>query len=162
MAASPEQLFSRLDALGIRHKTHHHPPVRTVAEAVMLRGTLPGGHCKNLFLEDRQGGLWLIVMLEDSRADLKALSIRLGAPRFSFGKPERLREALGVEPGAVTPFALINDAAQRVAVVLDQAMLEHDPVNYHPLDNSMTTALAPGDLLRFIASCGHQPRIMEL
>jgi Ala-tRNA(Pro) deacylase len=162
MAASPEQLFSRLDALGIRHQTHRHPPVRTVAEAVMLRGALPGGHCKNLFLEDRQGGLWLIVMLEDSRADLKALSIRLGAPRFSFGKPERLRAALGVEPGAVTPFALINDAAQRVAVVLDQAMLEHDPVNYHPLDNAMTTALAPGDLLRFIASCGHQPRILEL
>jgi len=162
MAATPDALFARLDALGIAYRTHRHPPVFTVAEAVERRGALPGGHCKCLFLEDRQGGLWLIVALEDRRVDLKALSGRLGAPRFSFGKPETLRAVLGVEPGSVTPFALLNDSDQRVAVVLEAAMLERAPLNYHPLVNTMTTALAPADLLRFIAACGHRPRILEL
>ena len=162
MAATPDELFQRLDALGIRHVTHRHPPLHTVAESVRLRGTLPGGHCKSLFLKDRKGGLWLVVVLEDRRLDLNALSARLGAPRFSFGSPALLQEVLGVTPGSVTPFALLNDTARRVAVVLDADMLEHDPLNYHPLVNTATTAVAPADLLRFIAACGHQPRILAL
>jgi len=162
MPATPEELLARLDALGIPHRTYEHPPVFTVAEAVALRGKLPGGHCKSLFLKDRKDGLWLAVMLEDRRIDLKALADRLGAPRFSFGSAALLAEALGVTPGSVTPFALINDKSQRVTVVLDEAMLSHDPLNYHPLDNARTTAIAPADLLAFIAACGHRPRILAL
>ena len=162
MAATPDELFQRLDALGIRHVTHQHPPLHTVAESVMLRGALPGGHCKSLFLKDRKGGLWLVVVLEERRLDLNALSARLDAPRFSFASPELMQEVLGVTPGSVTPFALINDSAQRVAVVLDADMLRHDPLNYHPLVNTATTAVAPADLLRFIAACGHQPRLVAL
>jgi Ala-tRNA(Pro) deacylase len=162
MPATPEALFARLDALAIPHRTHHHPPLHTVAESVSLRGTLPGGHCKSLFLIDRKGGLWLVVVLEDRRLDLKALSELLGAPRFSFASPERLLAALGVTPGSVTPFALMNDTAQAVKVVLDEAMLRHRPLNYHPLVNIATTAVAPEDLLRFIAACGHTPRIVAL
>jgi Ala-tRNA(Pro) deacylase len=162
MAATPEELFARLDALGIAHVTHRHPPVFTVAESVSLRGALPGGHCKSLFLEDKKGGLWLVVVLEDRRMDMRALSERLGAPRFSFGSPETLRAALGIAPGSVTPFALVNDRERKVAVVLDEAMLRHDPLNYHPLVNTMTTAIAPADLLRFIASCGRAPRILAM
>ena len=160
--ATPEALFARLDALGIRHVTHRHPPLHTVAESVMLRGHLPGGHCKSLFLKDRKGGLWLVIMLEERRVDLKALADRLGAPRFSFGSPALLAERLGVQPGSVTPFALINDPAQCVAVVLDRAMLECNPLNYHPLVNTATTAVAPADLLAFIAHCGHRPRLVDL
>jgi Ala-tRNA(Pro) deacylase len=160
--ATPDELFRRLDALGIRHVTHHHPPVFTVAEAAALRGALPGGHCKSLFLKDKKGGLWLCVMLEERRLDLNKLAARLGAPRFSFGSPELLGEVLGIPPGSVTPFALINDPARRVTVVLDEEMLAHDPLNYHPLDNSMTTAVAPDDLRRFIEDCGHTPRILHL
>jgi Ala-tRNA(Pro) deacylase len=159
---TPDRLFARLDALGIAHRTYTHPPVFTVAEAVALRGQLPGGHCKSLFLRDKKGGLWLLVALEERRIDLKRLADALGAPRFSFGGAELLFEVLGVRPGSVTPFALVNDPAQRVAVVLDRGMLEHDPLNYHPLENHRTTAIAPGDLLRFIAACGHRPRIVEL
>ncbi len=162
MAATPDELFQRLDALGIRHVTHRHPPLHTVAESVMLRGTLPGGHCKSLFLKDRKGGLWLVVVLEDRRLDLNALSARLGAPRFSFGSAALMEEVLGVTPGSVTPFALVNDRAHRVAVVLDADMLERDPLNYHPLVNTATTAIAPADLLRFISACGHEPRIVAL
>ncbi len=162
MAATPEDLFARLDALGIRVTTHRHPPLFTVDEAKALRGDLPGGHCKCLFLKDKKGALWLVVTLEDRRVDLKTLECRVGAGgRFSFGRPDLLREALGVEPGAVTPFALMNDAAGRVGVVLDREMLEFELLNYHPLVNDATTAIAPRDLLAFIAACGHQPVVVD-
>ena len=158
---TPDQLFARLDVLGIAHRTYSHPPVFTVAEAAALRGTLPGGHCKSLFLKDKKGGLWLAVVLEERQVDLKRLADALGAPRFSFGNPELLYEVLGVRPGSVTPFAVANDTGCRVAVLLDKLMLGHDPLNYHPLENDRTTAVAPADLLRFIEACGHRPRIVD-
>jgi Ala-tRNA(Pro) deacylase len=159
---TPERLFARLDGLGIVHRTYTHPPVFTVEEAKALRGTLPGGHCKSLFLKDKKGGLWLVVALEECRVDLKLLADALGAPRFSFGSAELLDEVLGVRPGSVTPFAAVNDKECRVAIVLQQAMLDHDPLNYHPLENDRTTAVAPGDLIRFLEACGHAPRIVAI
>jgi Ala-tRNA(Pro) deacylase len=159
---TPEQLFRHLDALDIAHRTVSHPAVFTVAEAAAMRGDLPGGHCKSLFLKDKRGGFWLAVMLEERRIDLNKLAVRLAAPRFSFGAAAELEALLGVRPGSVTPFALVNDVAHRVAPVLDRAMLDRDPLNYHPLANDRTTAIAPADLLRFIAACGHQPRIVDL
>jgi Ala-tRNA(Pro) deacylase len=160
--AAPADLFARLDALGIAHHTFEHPPLHTVAESVALRGALPGGHCKSLFLRDRKGGLWLAVMLEDRRVDLKGLSDKLAAPRFSFASAELLLEVLGVRPGSVTPFALMNDRALRVTPVLDERMLGFDPLNYHPLVNTATTAVSPGGLLAFIAATGHAPRVVSL
>jgi Ala-tRNA(Pro) deacylase len=162
MAASEADLITRLDALGIAHRTYRHPAVFTVDEAKALRGALPGGHCKSLFLKDRRDGLWLAVMLEHRRVDLRKLSDRLGAPRFSFGNADLLYEVLGVTPGSVTPFAAINDRARRVTIVLDEEMLAIDPLNYHPLTNEATTAVAPADLLRFLDDCGHAPRILHL
>jgi Ala-tRNA(Pro) deacylase len=162
MPLSPDDLFQRFDRLGITYRTHHHPPVFTVAEAAALRGELPGGHCKSLFLKDKKGGLWLAAMLEERRTDLNRLAERLGAPRFSFGNAELLWEVLGVRPGSVTPFAVVNDTAGRVQVVLDDEMLRHDPLNYHPLDNSMTTAVSPEDLLRFLVDCAHNPRVLHV
>jgi Ala-tRNA(Pro) deacylase len=159
---TPEELFARLDALGIAHCTYSHPPVFTVAEAVALRGELPGGHCKSLFLKDKKGGFWLAVMLEERRTDLKKLAARLGAPRFSFGGAADLHRLLGVRPGSVTPFALPNDIQHLVTPALDREMLERDPLNYHPLENDRTTAISPADLLRFIAASRHTPRIVDL
>ncbi|MBV8738136.1 MAG: prolyl-tRNA synthetase associated domain-containing protein [Alphaproteobacteria bacterium] len=159
---TPEELFQFLDALGIAHSTAIHPPVFTVAEATALRGKLPGGHCKSLFLKDKRGSFWLAVMLEERRTDLNKLAARLGAPRFSFGGSNDLYRILGVRPGSVTPFALINDREHRVTAVLDRDMLANSPLNYHPLANDRTTAISPDDLLRFIAACGHRPRIVDL
>lgn len=158
----PEELFARLDGLGIAHRTHSHPPVFTVAEAAALRGSLPGGHCKSLFLKDKKGGLWLAVMLEERRIDLTKLAQKLGAPRFSFGSAETLYRFLGVTPGSVTPFALANDRDRRVSLVLDREMLEHNPLNYHPLTNDRTTAISPADLLRFVEACGHPAIVLDL
>lgn len=161
MAATEEGLFAKFTGLGIETTTTRHTPVFTVNEAKALRGALPGGHTKNLFLKDKKGGLWLVVALEDRKIDLKWLQRELGVGRLSFGSAELLREVLGVEPGSVTPFALINDGTGRVQAVLDQSMLDAEVVYYHPLVNSATTAIAPDDLLRFLYACGHRPRIMR-
>ena len=159
-ARTPDQLFAFLDSLGIAHKTVTHPPVFTVEEARALRGQLPGGHTKNLFLRDKKHALYLVVAPEDADIDLKGLHRLLGATgRFSFGSADLLREVLGVEPGSVTPFAAINDSENRVTVVLDAAMMAHETLNYHPLTNTMTTAISRGDLVKFLEATGHEPRI---
>ncbi|MGH6872464.1 MAG: prolyl-tRNA synthetase associated domain-containing protein [Rhizomicrobium sp.] len=160
--ASDTQLYARLDALGIAHKTYAHIPVFTVEESSGVCAGIPGGHTKNLFLKDNKGGLWLVVVRAALRVDLKALSTVLASPRFSFGSGELLIATLGVPPGSVTPFALINDAAGVVRVVLDEAMLQNDPVNFHPLRNDRTTAVSPTGLLRFIRDTGHEPRIVKI
>jgi len=160
--ATPETLFARLDALGIAVETVEHEPVFTVDEARRLRGTIPGGHVKNLFLRDKKGRQWLVVCEEERPVDLKALAGRIGAGRLSFGSPERLRAALGVEPGSVTPFAVINDPGAAVQTVLDARLMAFETINAHPLVNTMTTAIARDDLLRFIEACGHTPQIVDL
>ena len=159
MPATREELFERFKSLGIQTKTRDHAPVFTVEEARALRGEIEGGHCKNLFLKDDKGGLWLIVCLEESQIDLKAAPAKIGSRRLSFGKPDLLMEVLGVEPGSVTPFALINDTANRVNVVLDAAMMAHDKLSYHPLQNTATTTISAADLVTFIKACGHSPKI---
>ena len=153
----PQQLFARLAALGIAQRTVEHPPVFTVEEAKALRGNLPGHHIKNLFLRNKKEEMWLVVALEDRTIDLKRLGEVLGAGRLSFGSPERLRRHLGVEPGSVTPFALVNDEARAVRLALDRGLAGDGPVNAHPLINTMTTAIAPADLLRLFDATGHAP-----
>jgi Ala-tRNA(Pro) deacylase len=153
----PQQLFAKLEALGIAHRTVEHPPVFTVEEAKALRGNLAGHHIKNLFLRNKKEEMWLVVALEDRAVDLKRLGEALGAGRLSFGSPERLRRVLGVEPGSVTPLALVNDEARVVRLALDRGLKEGGPVNAHPLVNTMTTAIAIQDLLRLFEATGHAP-----
>jgi len=162
MPATRADLLARLDALGIATKTIDHAPVFTVEEARALRGEIPGGHCKNLFLKDEKGEIYLIVCLEDARVDLKAAPSRIGSRRLTFGKPELLMEILGVEPGSVTPFGLINDTAARATVILDAVMMEQEWLNYHPLRNDATTTIRATDLLAFIRATGHEPRIIQV
>jgi Ala-tRNA(Pro) deacylase len=157
-----ETLYEHLRALGITWTHYAHVPVFTVEEALQVNLTQPGGHTKNLFLKDKKGGLWLVVLRDDFKLDLNALSKQIGAPRFSFGSGELLVETLGVPPGSVTPFALINDTEHKVRVVLDAEMLKQEPLNYHPLRNDRTIAVSRDDLLKFIASCGHIPMIETL
>jgi Ala-tRNA(Pro) deacylase len=159
--ARERALMVRLDALGISTRTYEHAPVFTVEEARTLRGALPGTHTKNLFLEDRKGGLWLVVAREELSIDLNALARSLAAPRFSFGKAETMIAILGVAPGAVTPFALMNDSAGKVRAVFDEGM-RGDPLNFHPLRNDKTMAIALEDLLRFVADTGHDVRTLPL
>ena len=163
MPATPADLFVFLDRLDIPHTTITHPPLFTVEQSRALRGRIPGGQTKNLFLKDKKDALFLVVAVEDAAIELKTLHRLLGASgRFSFGSAELLGAVLGVIPGAVTPFAAMNDTAGRVTVVLDAAMMTHDILNYHPLDNTMTTTIARDDLVRFLVATGHQPWIMAV
>lgn len=159
--AAPGDLFARLEALGIAAESFEHPAVYTVEEAKALRGTLAGAHIKNLFLRNKKGRMWLVTCQEDREIDLKALGERLGAGRFSFGSAERLMRYLGVLPGAVTPFGVVNDRQGQVAVVLDSALARHDRVNCHPLVNTMTTAISGRDLVRFLEAEGHPPQLLD-
>ena len=156
-----EGLLAFLDALGVAHVTHDHAPVFTVGEGADIKAQMPGGHTKNLFLKDKKGALVLISALQSTQIELKRLHERLGCGRLSFGSPERLADALGVTPGSVTAFALINDPERRVRFILDAALLEHDTVNFHPLRNDATTAVSREGLLAFLAALGREPEVMD-
>ncbi|SRR5258706_3215834 len=160
--ATRAQLFDRLAELGIEGRTLEHDAVFTVAESERLDRELPGGHTKNLFLKDAKDRLFLVTAEARAAIDLKTLHKRLGCARLSFGKPELLMDVLGVPPGSVTAFALINDREHRVSVVLDEELLSYDTINCHPLTNTATTNIARDDLLRFIRACGHEPRVVRL
>jgi len=160
--ADRQALFARLEELGIAAITVEHEPVFTVAQSQDLRDGLPGAHTKNLFLAGKDGRALLVVAKDETRVDLKSLAQRLGLGRLSFGKPELLLALLGVTPGSVTPFALMNDSHARVAVVVDAALLDFAEVNFHPLENTATTRIASADLMRFIRACGHEPKVMAL
>lgn len=156
-----QDLFDTLDAMGIGHSTVDHPPLYTVEQSKRLRGDLPGAHSKNLFLRNKKGQMWLVTCLEHRQFDLKSLSHHIGTRGLSFCSPQRLMQYLGVIPGAVTPFAVINDVDSVVQVVLDAALLDIDPLNFHPLDNSKTTAIAPDDLIKFLQAINHSPQFVN-
>jgi Ala-tRNA(Pro) deacylase len=160
--ARSADLFDRLDELGIAYRTVELPAVFTVEQSKGYRGELFGGHTKNLFLRNKKGRMWLLVCREDLEIDLRALGEKLGAGRFSFASPERLMKYLGVIPGAVTPFGVLNDTEGRVTVVIERAALDDEPLNFHPLDNAMTTAIRAADLLKFLESVNHPPEIIDL
>lgn len=155
--ASEHDLFALLDKLGVVHSTIEHRPLFTVEDGRDLHHKIPGMHCKNLFLKDKKDKLWLVVMPGDKRAHLTRLEKVIGAARLSFGKPELLKEIMGIEPGSVTPFALINDHSRRVTVVLDKDMMAAPLVNFHPLRNTASTTLSAADLLKFIKHLAYSP-----
>ncbi len=163
MPATRQDLLARLAEPGIATTTLDHEAVFTVAESSKLERELPGGHTKNLFLKDKKDRMWLVTAEEDRGIDLKGLGTVLGANgRVSFGSPERLMRHLGVEPGAVTPFGLANDTAGQVSFVLDEGLLRHDVLNFHPLTNAATTAIARDDFLRFLDAISHRPQVLAL
>jgi len=162
MAATPDELFAFFDKLGIGHSTVEHPPFFTVEEGRPWHDKIPGLHCKNLFIKDRKGGIWLVVLPADKRADLGRLEKLLSAPRFSFARPEVLQEVMELTPGSVTPFGLINDAQRRITVVLDEEMLASETVNFHPLHNAASTTPTSADLVRFVRALGYQPTIVQV
>ncbi len=161
MTASPAKLFAFLDRHGIAHSTLEHPPVFRVEEGAEIKAALPGGHSKNLFLKDARGQLWLVSALGHTKIDLKALPARIGSAKLSFGSEERLVEALGVRPGSVTALALINDPQHSVRFVIDKALWDSDPVNFHPLRNDATTALSREGCRGFLRALEVEPLVID-
>ncbi len=163
MPKTPEDLLAYLDELGIATMTVEHPPLHTVEDSVALRGEIPGGHAKNLFVKDKKSRLFLLTVGETATVDLKRVHEKIGAQgRVSFGSADLLEEVWGVRPGAVTPFGAINDPEGRVTVVLDTKLMGHSRVNFHPLVNTRTTGLGSSDLVRFLRATGHEPVIVSI
>jgi Ala-tRNA(Pro) deacylase len=163
MPKTPDDLFAFLDSLGISVSTRNHPPLFTVADSQAFRGDIAGGHTKNLFLKDKKDNFFLVAVDEDATVDLKQIHHLIGATsRVSFGKPEALMDLLGVVPGSVTVFGLINDGEARVRLVLDEALMENAVINGHPLTNEATTSIGRTDLLRFVRATGHEPVILKV
>ncbi len=161
MRASPDDLFAYLDQLGIGHATHWHDAVFTVAESGDLKSKMPGGHTKNLFLKDKDGALILISAEAHSELKLNHVHRLIGTKRLSFGAPDLMEEVLGVTPGSVTAFALMNDTAGQVRFLVDAALLAHDPVNFHPLTNTGTTAVSRADFETFVRATGHGFEVVD-
>ena len=162
LPTSPESLMQKLDDLGVTYTRYDHEAVFTVAESEKIEADMPGTHCRNLFLRDKKKRMFLVVLPNDVEVDMKKLAPIIGSDRISFGSADRLWEFLGVRPGSVCPFAIINDPEHKIKLVLDESMMKADIVNYHPLINTMTLGLSPDGLITFIKDCGHDPLIVDL
>lgn len=162
MAMSREDLFRHLDRLSIETQTREHEPVFTVAESEALHGSMPGAHTKNLFLKDAKGRLFLLVAEAHADINMKTLHKKIGCARLSFGKADVLQAKLGVTPGSVTAFAVMNDLDREVTVLIDKTLMESEVINCHPLQNTATTAIGRADLLTFLTDTGHEPRVVDL
>jgi Ala-tRNA(Pro) deacylase len=160
--ATRPDLFAYLDKLSIPTRTVEHPPVFTVEESEKLDREMEGGHTKNLFLKDAKGRLFLVVAEARASIDMKSLHKALDCARLSFGRPELLQEVLGIAPGSVTAFAVLNDKAGLVSVIIDESLMGFETINCHPLVNTATTNIGRDDLLRFMRATGHEPRIVAL
>ena len=160
--ASRADLMQMLDGLGIQTTTVEHPAVFTVEESEKLDRELDGGHTKNLFLKDAKGALFLVVAEARARIDMKSLHKTIGCARLSFGKPELLLEVLGVTPGSVTAFSVINDRTGRVGVIIDRTLMGFETINCHPLVNTATTSIGRDDLMKFLRATGHEPQVATL
>ncbi len=154
-------VFALLDELEIEHNTHEHEAIFTVEQGKEIKSKLPGGHTKNLFLKDKSGFLYLICALGETQIPINRLHKHLGCKRLSFAKPDLMEEVLGVSPGSVCLFAVMNDKESRVQLVLDKALLDHEVVNFHPLENTATTAITTKDMLKFAEATGHKPVIVD-
>jgi Ala-tRNA(Pro) deacylase len=161
--ATPDELLANLAGLGIKVSIFTHEAAYTVEQSAAMHGDMPGAHSKNLFLKDKKGRLFLVSARQDARIDLKRLHEVIGASgRLSFGSAEQLLAALGVTPGSVTAFAVFNDRAGAVTMVLDAGLMSYELLNFHPLINTMTCGIDREDLLRFLRSTGHEPLIVTL
>ena len=156
-----DRLLAWMEANGVEQTTHDHPAVFRVEEGLELKASLPGAHTKNLFLKDKKGRLWLISARQDTVVDLKRAPKTIGSDRLSFGNEALLYETLGVRGGSVTALGLINDPDRRVTFVFDKALWDADIVNFHPLTNTATTALAQAGFRRFLALIGREPMVVD-
>ncbi|MFN4024639.1 MAG: prolyl-tRNA synthetase associated domain-containing protein [Hyphomonas sp.] len=161
MPASPEDLFAYLDALGIAHSTTWHEAMFTVGQSATLKADMPGAHTKNLFLKDADGALVMIAAEAHNQLKLNQLHRRIGTRRLSFGPAELMTDVLGIMPGSVTAFALMNDRPARVRFLVDHILAEAETVNFHPLTNTGTTAISQTSFRRFVEATGHRFEIVD-
>jgi len=147
---------ARLAELGIPFTRKEHPPVATVEEAAVHWADVDATHCKNLFLRNQKGSRHYLVVIEHSKkADLRKVADQIGDGKLSFASPERLMTHLGLTPGSVSPFGLINDAAHAVRVVIDRDLKPAVRLSFHPNINTATLTIAAADFQKFLEASGN-------
>jgi Ala-tRNA(Pro) deacylase len=161
MSITRNNLFRYLNELNIQYSTIEHEPIFKVEDSALLKNNMAGANTKNLFLKDKKGQLFLVCAVSDTKINVNKLHHTLGCKRLSFGKPEVLKNALGVTPGSVTLFSIINDKNLEVTLVIDKSLLNYDIVNFHPLLNDATTAISNKDMIKFAKSTKHEPLIVD-
>jgi len=161
MPASREDLFALFDKLGIEHSTKDHKAVFTVEESAEIKADMPGAHTKNLFLKDKAGNFFLVCAESHAQIKVNKLHPHLGCKRLSFANADYLMEHLGVAPGSVCLFSVMNDTAGQVKLVIDKTLADSDIVNFHPLLNNATTAISSADMVKFAKATDHDPVIMD-
>ncbi len=162
LPTAPEQLLAHFDKLSIVYDLHHHDAVFTVEESSAIDKGIEGTHCRNMFVRDKKKRMFLISLANETKVDLKKVQDLLGCGRLSFGSADRLWQYLGVRPGSVCPYSIINDTDQEVTLILDQWMMEQERVNFHPLLNTMTVGMSPASLIKFVESIKHPYQIVDL
>jgi Ala-tRNA(Pro) deacylase len=149
-------VVARLAELGIAYTRHEHPPVPTVEEAEKYWSAIDATHCKNLFLRNQKGNRHYLVIVEHAKkVDLRKAAEQIGDGKLSFGSPERLMKSLGLLPGSVSPFGLINDHDHSVRVVLDRDLKSAGRLSFHPNINTVTLTVSAADFSRFLEACGN-------
>ncbi|PCJ99529.1 MAG: DNA-binding protein [Zetaproteobacteria bacterium] len=162
LPTTSDALLKNLKSLDVSYSLHTHEPIFTVEEGIHLKASIPGIHCRNLFLRDKKKKMFLVVAANETKIDLKKLSSVIDCGRISFGSAERLWDNLGIRQGSVNPFCIMNDKNMQVRIILDKYMMDQPLVNFHPMDNAMTIGLSPADLIRFIEDTDHRAEVFDL
>jgi len=153
----------RLAELGIAVERHEHPPVPTVEDAERYWSGIEATHCKNLFLRNQKGDRhYLVVLKHSKKADLRAVADQIGDGKLSFASPERLMKHLGLTPGSVSPFGLINDGQHAVRVVLDRDLKSAERLSFHPNINTVTLVVSAADFDRFLREAGNRVQYVTI
>ena len=163
MTPQEHQVLDRLRELQIPFERYEHPPVATAEEGERHWVGIQATHSKNLFLRNQRGDRhYLLIVIHSKRVNLRAVATEIGDGKLSFGSPDRLMTYLGVAPGSVSPFGLINDRDTHVRVYLDRDLASAERVSFHPNINTVTLALGRGDFQRFLESCGNAVRYVDV
>ncbi|SCZ77713.1 prolyl-tRNA synthetase associated domain-containing protein [Acidaminobacter hydrogenoformans] len=158
-----QKVFDALDGLGIGYEVHTHPPVATVEEAKNHWDHIQGTKAKNLFVRDQKGKKhYLIVLEQDKPLNMKWFSEHFGLDKLSFASPERMEKYLGLQPGSVSPFGLINDANKEVIVYIDEEVMGGGHVNFHPNVNTMTLNMASEDFKKYLKAMGNKVHFVAI
>ena len=158
-----QAVYDRLAELGIAYERHEHPPVPTVEDAQRYWAGIDATHCKNLFLRNQKGNRhYLVVLLFSKRADLRVVADQIGDGKLSFASPERLMTHLGLTPGSVSPFGLINDRDHAVRVFLDWDLRSAERLSFHPNINTRTLVVSGPDFYRFLSACGNSLKFVHV
>jgi Ala-tRNA(Pro) deacylase len=156
-------LYEKLKELSISFEYYEHPPLATISEAKIHWENLDSGKCKNIFVRNHKGNRHYLIILEHLRqVNMQDLEKRLKQGKLSFASDQRLKKYLGVVPGSVSPFGLINDKEQHVHLFIDESLEHYNRLLFHPNINTATLAISKDDFIRFLQASGNSFQFIKL